>query len=297
MIPQERRLRFKNTLMPSSLFDARRATLALVILLAAVLIILNAACKTQGGGANNAGGVGANDNSNVAAGEIYTTPPFQTKEPERYQAQMVLKFDSDEHPETSRTFIVRDADKRREDYEPVPGVKISDLETPAGHFLLLHDRKLYAEVTNETSAFVPGPNQSVPEDFSPDLLINESRAEARYEKLGVEELNGRSATKYRVSVLSAAGDEQSVKVEQLIWIDEHLGMPIKSETTSTGASGRPMSYTMEMIDIKEEADQSAFAVPQDYKKISMKEMLAHMAASNSLAPGDKTGEKAKGKDD
>ncbi|HEV7857050.1 MAG TPA: hypothetical protein VGO91_00225, partial [Pyrinomonadaceae bacterium] len=156
--------------------------------------------------------------------------------------------------------------------------------------------KLYAEVTNEAEGTVPGSLPNLPEDFAPDRLINESRTEARYEKLGVEELNGRSATKYRVSITGAEKLDQSTQIDQLIWIDEHLGMPVKSETTSKTDS-YVTTYTMEMLDIKEEADQSLFAVPQDYKRVAMKEMLAQMAASKAAAPGAVTGEKAQGKED
>jgi hypothetical protein len=254
---------------------------------------LNAACKSQGI-SSTSGGFPAGSSSPVsAAGEVSATPPFQTKEPERYQAQLVLKFSLDEHQESSQTFITRDGIKRREDYEPLPNVKVSDLQTTEGHFLLLHDAKLYAELTPETSGSVPGPLLNLPEDFAPDRLVNESRMETRYEKLGVEELNGRSATKYRVSVLSAPGENegaQAEQAEQLIWIDEQLGMPVRSETALKGTGSSKTKYTMEMLDIKEEVDGSAFAIPGDYKKVSMKEMLSHLS-------GDKNGAKAQGKDD
>jgi outer membrane lipoprotein-sorting protein len=275
-------------LMSSSLRDAKkRARPALIILLAAHLLVLNAACKSQGirsisGGLPGSGG----SSPGSAAGEVSATPPFQTKEPERYQAQMVLNFTLDEHHEYSQTFIARDGNKRREDYEPLPSVKVSDLQTTEGHFLLLHDAKLYAELTLETGGSVPGPMVSLPEDFAPDRLINESRTETRYEKLGVEELNGRSATKYRVSVVNAPGENGGAQVEQaeqLIWIDEHLGMPVRSETALKDTGKSKMNYTMEMLDIKEEVDGSAFTVPQDYKKVSMKEILSHIKASNPHA--------------
>jgi outer membrane lipoprotein-sorting protein len=292
-------VRGSSTSLRASLKNEKRARVVLAILLAVLLSILNAGCKSQGTG-NNAGGNPANGNSNGAAGEVYATPPFQTREPERYQAQMILNFTLDEHHESASTFIARDGDRRREDYEPAPNVKASDLQTTEGHFLLLHDAKLYAEVTPETGGSVPGPLLTQQEDFAPDLLINESRTEARYEKLGVEELNGRSATKYRVTILSAAGANDGAQVvqgEQFIWIDERLGMPVRSEATSTGASGVETKYIMEMLNVKEEVDGSVFAVPQNYKKVAMREILARIAAAKSPAKNDETSAKAQGKDD
>jgi outer membrane lipoprotein-sorting protein len=269
----------------------KRARATLVIVLAALLSILNVACKSQGAGNNTGGGNPANGDSSGATGEAYATPPFQTKEPERYQARMVISLRADDKVESSDTFIVRDGERRREDYEPGPGIKVSDIKIQAGHFLLLHDGKLYAEVTGEAEGSAPGPPLNLPEDFAPDRLINESRTEARYQKLGVEELNGRSVTRYRVSLTGAEPADQGAQPDQLIWIDEHLGMPVKSETTSKDA-GHVTTYTMEMLDIKEEADQSLFAVPQDYKRVAMKEIQARITAAKSPAPGAETGAKA-----
>lgn len=269
--------------MLHSLKAAKRTAATLAILSAFALLVLNSACKIAGG--NNAAGNASNVNSNGAAGETSATPPFQTKEPERYQARMVLTFSLAGHRETSETLINREGDKRREDYEPVPGLKVSDLLIPAGHFLLLPARKLYAEVSSDTSGYLPGPQMTLPEDFSPDRLINESRTEALYEKLGVEELNGRSVTKYRVKVVGPTLEKQGTTSEQLIWIDEAFGMPVRSENIlkSDGQGEDAATYTMEMLDLKQEADQSSFALPQDYKKVSAKEIMAQVTSSKTPA--------------
>lgn len=253
----------------------------LVPLLLALLLVLNVACKTTGGGGTGAGGPSANGNSGAeeAAGEKSFTPPFRTREPERYQARMVLRTVS-ETESSSETFIARDGDERREDYEWMPGVRVSDLSTRAGHFLLLPDRKLYAEVTQGGGALA-GPSSadiSLPEDFSPDRLVNEARSEAVYERLGVEEWNGRAATKFRVRTVSAGGEMGGATdaTEQLIWVDEELGMPVRSETVSRGAGAPQVKYSMELLDLKQEVDRTLFTVPQDYRKVLMREMLAQL---------------------
>lgn len=245
------------------------------------LLLLTVACKTTGGGAGAGGTV--NTGNGGAAGEKSFTPPFQTREPERYQARMVLTSASETKQESqnrSETFIVRDGAARREDYEWRPGLKVSDLNLHAGHFLLLHDRKLYAEVSSSealASAAHSGSDISLPEDFSPDRLVNESRTGAVYERLGVEEWNGRSTVKYRVSTTKADG-ASAAPVEQLIWIDEQLGMPVRSETIAKSGGANNVTYSMEILDLKQEVDPALFTVPQDYRKVSMKEMLAQLSA-------------------
>lgn len=259
------------------------------LLLLVLLLVLNVACKTTGGGGTGAGGGSANGNSGAeAAGEKSFTPPFQTREPERYQARMVLRSGG-ETESSSETFIARDGDERREDYEWMPGVRVSDLNTRAGHFLLLPDSKLYAEVTHDHGGGLAAPSGadiSLPEDFSPDRLVNEARSEAVYERLGVEEWNGRAATKYRVRTLSDGGGATGT-AEQLIWVDEQLGMPVRSVTVSSGAGTPQVRYSMELLDLKQEVDRGLFTVPQGYRKVLLREMLAHVEG----------GEKSVGRED
>ena len=63
-------------------------------------------------------------------------------------------------------------------------------------------------------------------ELSPDQLLNEAHAPATYEKLGTETLAGRTTTKYRVVVVTGTESQN----ETLMWIDEALGMPVRSET-------------------------------------------------------------------
>ncbi|HEV7859103.1 MAG TPA: hypothetical protein VGO91_10845, partial [Pyrinomonadaceae bacterium] len=121
-------MRRSRTLRRSSFKNMKRARVTLVILLAALLPILNVGCKSQGSGNNTGGGNPANANSSGTTGEVYATPPFQTGEPERYQARMIIRLRAADDVESSDTFIVRDGEKRREDYEPSPGIKVSDIQ-------------------------------------------------------------------------------------------------------------------------------------------------------------------------
>jgi hypothetical protein len=193
---------------------------------------------------------------------------------------MVVTFSADAgqtaQDKQTQTFIARDGDRRREDYEFGPGTKVSELETPAGHFLLLPDKKLYAEIKRGMSGVVsPSARADAPAEFSPDRLINESPPEARYEKLGAEELNGRATTKYRVTALLREGADKSFVVENLVWVDESLGMPVRSETTSTEGDRRTR-YTMEMRELSGEVDAQTFQLPAGFRRVEPKELFARI---------------------
>lgn len=146
------------------------------------------------------------------------------------------------------------------------------LEIPAGRFLVLPAGRIYADLRSANDETDPG-NRLLgsPDDspqLSPDQLLNEAHAPATYEKLGMETVAGRNTTKYRVVVLSGA-DSQN---ETLIWIDEALGIPVKSEMVST-SSGHSSKVTMELKDVRLEVDERLFSWPSDYRKVEAQTLL------------------------
>lgn len=256
-------------------YKTQRAPAAFVYLLLLTLWLGTASCKRSDVAGNQNGGA----NGNVPAGEEATRPPFATKEPERYQATRVITGGSgsgEAAAVNSQTFIARDGDKRREDYESPAGLKLSLLQLPGANYVLIPAKKIYAELTQEGAG---GRDESVPPDFSPDKLLNEARTEARYENLGAETINGRATRKYRVTVRGKTGAAKEVTTETLIWVDEQLGMPVKSETISSGGGASAASkVVMELRDIKEIVDEGLFDLPQDYKRVEYKEILAQASS-------------------
>ncbi|HEX8176111.1 MAG TPA: hypothetical protein VF543_13405 [Pyrinomonadaceae bacterium] len=238
----------------------------------------------------------ANSNGAGAGEEARTTPPFSTKEPERYQWTRVItgvvatdKGAASEPAVSQSVFMARDGDKRREDYEILQGVKLTVLRLPEGSYTLYPAKKMYAEMGGSQS----GAAQTVPPDFSADKMVNASRTAARYEKLGTEELMGRMTTKYRVT---SQGAQQGETVETIIWIDESLGMPIKSESTSRSETAGESKYTVEYRDIKLETDASLFALPKDYRKVSQEEIQRETLSNlPGLLGGDSEESRERGK--
>lgn len=228
-----------------------------------------------------------NGNVNAASGDTSSMPPFATKEPERYQAtRSVTSSEGGDGAMNgtagSQTFIARDGDRRREDYESPAGEKISYLQLPEGSYVLLPAKKLYAGLKPETNGSEGDRAASLPPDFSPDKLLNETRPESRYEKLGAETLNGRATTKYRVTVSGKTGAAKEITTESMVWVDESLGMPIKTETTSTGRAGSRAIVTMELRDIKETIDAGLLDLPSDYRKVEVKQLYAEANQGKSL---------------
>jgi hypothetical protein len=245
------------------------------VLFLLTLLAITASCKRSDVTGNQNAAAG---DASGAVGGTSSTPPFATKEPERYQAvRWITSSGGDAAGEPgSRTLIARDGERRREDYEAAAGEKISYLQRPDGVYVLLPAKKLYAELKPGAGITEGGRAESVPPDFSPDKLLNETRPESRYEKLGAENLNGRAAVKYRVTVRGSTGAGREVTTESLVWVDEELGMPVKTETTSTGGADSGARITMELRDIKDTVDAGLFDLPTDYRKVEAGELLTRM---------------------
>jgi hypothetical protein len=224
-----------------------------------------------------------NSHRESSGSEIITssTPPFPTKEPERYQATRVIRTGESSpgssdlsavETRTSTTFIARDGDKRREEYDSRSGEKIVYLEIPPRRFVLLPSNKTYADldaVPGETEAS----NLQKEAEISPDRLINEARPETHYQKLGIESLGGRTTTKYRVTLDQTTNG--NVSSETLIWVDEALGMPIRSLTRETGHDHFSEVMT-ELKDMSLDIDQGLFQLPKDYKRVEVRLISARV---------------------
>lgn len=205
----------------------------------------------------------------------FTTPPFSTKEPDRYQAirvTTIIETGASESSSSNQVLIARDGVKRREEYSAGANGQIVHLEIPEGRFLVLPANRMYAELKSALDETEHGnrPVDSTDDSpqLSPDQLLNEAHAPATYEKLGTEAVAGRATTKYRVVVLS----RHDSKSETLLWIDEALGMPVKSETVFQ-SSGRSSKVTMELRDVKLEVDERLFSWPSDYRKVETQTIL------------------------
>jgi len=208
--------------------------------------------------------------------QISSVPPFSTKEPDRYRATRIIiientNAEAGSAPVTSTQslLIARDGENRREEFNSGTDAMTVYLESSAGRFLLLPGQKLYADLNSTSAESIDDTSDDSKSsgvlDFSPDRLLHETSAAARYQTLGAENLAGRKTTKYRVTSGDASGGIGSGSVT-LIWIDDELGMPIRCETSSVGGD-HPSKVTTELRDIVREVDARLFELPPDYKKV------------------------------
>jgi outer membrane lipoprotein-sorting protein len=164
---------------------------------------------------------------------------------------------------TTKNLIARDGDLRRAESQ-VASKTIAYLEVPEGKFVLLASEKIYAEVTPD--AELPASENDDALERSPEGLLHAEAGNTSYQMLGKEAIGTRNTDKYRVVVNAASAGNVSVN-ETLIWIDEALKMPIRSETKSSDGT----RVLMELSDISLDVDNVLFQIPKDYQKVKFAE--------------------------
>ena len=195
---------------------------------------------------------------------VSSIPPFKTKEPARYQAVRTFTFiDPAGNSTTTKMAIARFDALRRQETQSTGSQRIVFLDSEKGRLVLLPESKIYSEVdrSSDTAAF----EQEI--DSSPERLLHQEKWGTTYQKLGNETVANRSTTKYRLTV-NTTGTANVSSSETVLWIDETLGMPVKSETKASDGS----RVLMELSDIAVEADKRIFEVPEDYKKVALDDL-------------------------
>ena len=188
---------------------------------------------------------------------VSSTPPFQTKEPERYRAvRTITTISAAGETLVTKTSVARDGEMRRHE-----AGKVVYLEVPEGKFVLLPVEKVYADLTEGSTI------NADPAEISPEGLLHEDSESTSYQKLGAESIGGRNTNKYRIVVNNSAAPNVS-QSETVMWVDQALQMPVRSETKSADGT----RVTMELSEIKLEANKDLFTLPKDYQKLSLSEL-------------------------
>jgi outer membrane lipoprotein-sorting protein len=194
---------------------------------------------------------------------VSSTPPFPTKEPERYRATRTMtSVAANGQINVAKMLIAKDGEMRRVESE-FRSKRLVFLNLLQGEFILLPDDKMYASTSsNET---VPGSAEDG--ELTPEKLLHDDIGSTSYQKLGTESIAGRNTNKYRV-VVNSSNAANVTPYESLIWIDEALGLPIKFENKSNG-----MRVTVELSEIALDVDKAVFQIPADYHKLGLSELL------------------------
>jgi hypothetical protein len=182
--------------------------------------------------------------------DLKSAVPFSTKEPEQFQAEIVVTANETER----RTLVARNGANRRYDFNAGTKNQVTNLQTDK-NYLISFERKIYAET---------GTAQNVSADDWENFLTTEwlsENHEASFEKLETVD----NLTKYRVRLGAGAASEI------LISVDEQLGLPVKQEFYAVSGEQKNLTYAVELKNLKLKTDENLFAVPTDFRRVSAEE--------------------------
>ena len=177
--------------------------------------------------------------------------PFSTKEPDEYQAEIVISAGGVER----RLFAARKNGRSRIDY---------DRGTPGQRTVIRSDRDIvYSERLNIYADAAPSTASSGSSELENDITLSllNSRPFTTFESMGT--VNGLSTYRAR-----AAGESG----ETIISVDDGSGLPVKQEMFSVAEDGtRTLQYSVELRDVRLEAGDALFAVPKNARRVPLAE--------------------------
>jgi hypothetical protein len=220
--------------------------------------------------ANTNANANANGNANSNASAAASSP-FSRAEPDRYSLKMIISGTGAANNRQATMqpqeidFARMDAN-RRWALNVAPLGQIIYLEKPGLKYLILPSRSQYVELTSEAVGFPIG---SV---LTPSAMVERLKSQT-HENLGVEPVNGRTATKYRFAGAAQTGTQVgTVNADSIVYVDQDTGLPLRSDLFFAGANGANARVAIETRDIQLNPDPTLFDVPAGYNKVTAEEL-------------------------
>ncbi len=187
--------------------------------------------------------------------EAETGIPFQNKEPEIFQTEIVVTNFLNGASEEKRYFLARSGTQRLTIFNRGETGETAVLQSADGKtFFINNERKSYRE--NQTQSGQTGGELI---EFLTTEWLNQ-KTDAEFENLGAEN----NLTKYRVRFANSNASEI------VIFVDGNLNLPVKQEFYSVSGENRTMTFSVEMKNFLPSADENLFKLPQDYKRAENK---------------------------
>ena len=249
------------------------------IVLASILIA--AGCQMPATNTNVATNTAVNTNTNVSSNTNIssTSTTITTSEPNEYQANVKLTLetmgDQKASMPTVGAMVARSGADRVMEFAMPTGEKVIYLDKGGMNYLILPNRKQYAELTKDALGF------EVRRLMMPDQIVQQVKAIPGVRLVGEESLNGRPVVKYAYSgTANTQTQAGTVATESYILVDKETSLPVRSETVSQSQSGANVQgvsgvrMVTEMTDIKTTPDPNIFTLPTDYAKIDPEQVKA-----------------------
>lgn len=219
-------------------------------------------------------------NTNSANTNTVSSVTVETKEPEQYSAMVTLKMEATGENQAAQlpaigANVARNGADRRMEFTLPTGEKIVYLDKNGTNYAIFPNRKQYAELNQESLGF------EVRRLLMPEQIVNQVKAMQGVQRVGEENVNGRTVVKYAYSgTANTQTQAGKVDTESFILIDKETGLPLHSETISQSQTGgnvqgyKGFRFVTDMTDIKTTVDPTLFNPPTDFQKIDAEQVKA-----------------------
>lgn len=231
----------------------------------------------------NANSTTTTDNTNT--GSESSTAAINTREPDKYAATLVFSIETEGGdkaigiPNLSLQ-VGKSGDDRRLEFKLPDGSPLIYLDHENRHFVILPNRKQYAELNKEATGI------QLQKLLTPGQLVDDLKKIKSVERVGDETINGRTAEKYRYAAEkqtnTKAGD---VKAEAFVYVDKETGLPLRAELLAQSSGDvkgvKAARVVAEMRDIKTDIDASTFQPPAGYEQVAPEKVRQQIDALTS----------------
>ena len=269
--------------------DVRQPVLILLFVISIVAIAASACTRgaentnlTTNANTNvNANATGANVNAATAPSTI------AAREPETYKGTIVFTAQTEGGdqaigiPKLSAE-VAKNGNDRRLSFKLPDGSDLVYLEKGGVQYGIAPARKQYAELTPEATGF------QLHRLMTPGQLVAHLDRLKGLESAGEEQVNGRTAMKYRYArtaqTRTSAGE---VKTESFVYVDKETGLPLRAELFSEASGNvqgvKGANVVAEMQNITTNVDPSLFEIPAGFNKVPEAQVRAQVdAVANTM---------------
>lgn len=219
-------------------------------------------------------------NTNTAANT--ETATVAAREPDQYEATVTVKVEAVGQNQKSAmptlaANVARSGNDRRMEFTMPAGGRVVFLDKGGMNYLILPDRKQYAELDKDALGF------EVRRLLMPEQIVEHAKAVPGMTFVGEEQHNGRTVLKYQYGAVTDTQTQAGqVSTESFLLVDKETGLPLRSETQSQTTSGGNVQgfsgvrVITEIADIKEVPDTALFEAPTGLQKVESSQVKAQV---------------------
>src|SRR4051794_7225658 len=171
-----------------------------------------------------------NSNSNANANSSSETlSGIAAREPDKYRATIVLSAETEGGEKTIgiptlSAVIARNGDARRVAFKLPDSSDLIYIDTAEHHYVLLPNRKQYAELTPDAVGF------QIQRLMTPGQIVSHLEQLKGVSRVGEESFSGRNAVKYSYSsAVNTNTQAGEVKNQGFVYVDKDTGLPLRAE--------------------------------------------------------------------